>query len=153
MLDPRSRGDRRADVQTPRLSDVPTALAAAMWVLAARAVIARRGFPGAIEQYRLRPADDAGAAGPPLSDSARRAAAVAARVVRMRGLGASCLPRSIAMARVVASRGARADIVLGVTSIDGFEAHAWVEAGGERLDPSGYPDGVYQAAGRFTLGR
>jgi hypothetical protein len=53
----------------------------------------------------------------------------------------------------VARGGNRADIVLGVTQVKGFQAHAWVEAGGQRIDPSGYPPGVYEPAGRFTLAR
>jgi hypothetical protein len=139
-------------LKIPQLSDVPTIVASAVWVLTARVVLARGGFPGAIKRYALTPADDVGSA-PPLTPAVRRAARVASRVVSMRVLGATCLPRSIAMARVVASHGTRADIVLGVTQVDGFTAHAWVEAGGQRLDPSGYPDGAYKPAGRFTLAR
>lgn len=138
-------------MKLPRLSDLPTVVASAVWVLTARAVLARGGFPSAIKRYALQPTSDTELAIAPLTPEVRRAARVAARVVRSRVLGATCLPRSIAMARVVASHGARADIVLGVTQVQGFAAHAWVEAGGQRIDPSNYPDGVYQAAGRFTL--
>ncbi|MEP7054585.1 MAG: lasso peptide biosynthesis B2 protein [Actinomycetota bacterium] len=138
-------------MKNPRLSDLPTVVVTAVWVLSARVVLARGGFPGAIKRYTLQPEAAPARPAEPLTPAVRRAARVAARVVQMRVLGATCLPRSIAIARVVASRGARADIVLGVTQVEGFAAHAWVEAGGQRIDPSGYPDGVYQPAGRFRL--
>ena len=139
-------------MKLPHATDVPTIVTSALWVLTARVVLARGGFPGAIKRYSLTPADDTGPPAP-LSPAVRRAARVSARVVSMRVLGATCLPRSIALARVVARHGDRADIVLGVTQVDGFAAHAWVEAGGQRIDPSGYPDGAYKPAGRFTLPR
>jgi hypothetical protein len=135
----------------PRPTDLPIAVSAAFSVLAARVVIARTGFAGATRRYHFEPAAGPDADPAPLTTAADRAATVANRVVRLRVLGATCLPRSIAIARVVARYGPRTDIVLGVTKIDEFEAHAWVEAGGRRIDPSDYPDGVYQSAGRFTL--
>ena len=138
-------------MKTPRLSDLPTVVAAAVWVLTARVVLARGGFPSAIRRYALQPAEDTGALVRPLAPPVHRAAQVAQRVVRLRLLGATCLPRSIAVARVVARYGARADIVFGVTQVEGFAAHAWVEAGGVRLDPAGHPPGRYQPAGRFSL--
>lgn len=135
----------------PRLSDVSTAATTVVWVLAARLVIARHGFAGAIRRYSFQP----GGAGPvpagPLTPGVRRAARIAQRVVRLPVLGATCLPRSIALARVVASHGTPAEIVLGVTRVDGFGAHAWVEAGGLRFDPSHFPEDAYQPTGRFTL--
>lgn len=145
------RGSPEPVVTKPRLSDLPTAISAAVWVLAARFILYRRGFPGAIRRYGLQQADDVAPSAPPLTVAAKRAALVTEHVVRLRVLGATCLPRSIAMARVVARHGARADIVLGVTQLAGFRAHAWVEAGGERLDPAHYPESVYQTAARFTL--
>ncbi|MEO6712651.1 MAG: lasso peptide biosynthesis B2 protein [Mycobacteriales bacterium] len=135
----------------PRLSDVPTILRSAAWVIAARMVIARTGFAGAVRRYDLQAADAAAPAAHPLSPAAARAAIVAQRVVRLRLLGATCLPRSIAIARVVASYGTPTDIVLGVTKPQHFEAHAWVEAGGQRFDASDYPDNAWEPAGRFTL--
>lgn len=139
-----------ASVEAPRISDLPTAVVAAVWVLAARYVIARRGFPAAVERYRLRPATSGGT-DDALDAQVYRAARVAARVVRAPVVGATCLPAAIAVARVVASRGVRADLVLGVTTAEGFTAHAWVEAGGRRIDPSGYPAGAFAPTGRFTL--
>lgn len=134
----------------PRISDVPVALTTAVWLFTTRIVIARTGFRGAIKRYDLQPATDAEAPAP-LSPSVRRAVKVAERVVRMPIFGATCLPRALAIARVVARQGVRADLVLGVTPLVGFEAHAWVEAGGLRIDPAYYPEGTYVSAGRFTL--
>jgi len=98
-------------LKLPHATDVPTIVTSALWVLTARVVLARGGFPGAIKRYSLTPADDTGPPAP-LSPAVRRAARVSARVVSMRVLGATCLPRSIALARVVARHGDRADIVL-----------------------------------------
>lgn len=135
----------------PQISDVPTVVRAVVWVLAARWVLARSGFEGAVKRYALKAADDAEQQ--PLIGDMRRAARVAGRVVRHPVLGATCLPRSIAIARVARSHGARPQIVLGVSNQAGFSAHAWVEAGGERFDPSGFPPSAFTPAGRFVFGQ
>jgi len=50
--------------------------------------------------------------------------------------GASCLPRSIALARVLRKKGVPAIVRLGVDTESGFTAHAWVEIDGAPLAES-----------------
>ncbi|HEX5757819.1 MAG TPA: lasso peptide biosynthesis B2 protein, partial [Thermoanaerobaculia bacterium] len=53
---------------------------------------------------------------------------------------AGCLPRSLAMQRLLARRGAPAELRIGVRRREGvLEAHAWVEVDGR---PVGEPEGV-----------
>jgi hypothetical protein len=50
----------------------------------------------------------------------------------------TCLPRSLVLCTLLRRRGAEATLRLGVRKQAGdIEAHAWVEVGGLRLDPSG----------------
>jgi len=88
-----------------------------------------------------------------LRPDAHRAARVASRVLRLPVLWTSCLPTSIALAKVLLRHRIQPDIVLGVsaTGTRRFAAHAWVEASGHRLDPSEFPPGRYKPAGRFRL--
>jgi hypothetical protein len=48
-----------------------------------------------------------------------------------------CLVRSLVLTRLLASRGIRSSLVIGVRSEPEFEAHAWVECAGVALLPPG----------------
>ena len=57
-------------------------------------------------------------------DAALRAAAAFARIDRLISPGGRCLPRSIALVRMLIARHAAADLVIGV-KLRPFEAHCW----------------------------
>ena len=50
--------------------------------------------------------------------------------------GGSCLARSIALVWLLRGHGMPADLRIGVTDADAFEAHAWVVCGGKALTAS-----------------
>lgn len=110
------------------------------WIAIVRVVSLARGFGGTARVLRLRPVDPvepSHAEQPVLDARARRALHVATRLADRRWMRVTCLPRSIALLRVLAAHGVDADLVLGCVTDDGFKAHAWVE-----LD--GYPIYEYQ---------
>jgi hypothetical protein len=54
--------------------------------------------------------------------------------VRSHGPGLSCLPRALALRRVLADQGVRGRLRLGVRGAGrGIEGHAWIEHGGDLL--------------------
>ncbi len=70
----------------------------------------------------------------PLPPRAGRAVRVARRALDTKGLGITCLPRSIAMERSLSKNGVPADVVVGVAKEkDEFKAHAWVEVSGRPI--------------------
>lgn len=65
----------------------------------------------------------------------------------------ACLPRSLALARMISRRGAPAEVKLGVSLAGGtLQAHAWVETNGERQDPGGSAAAFHQL-GPVSAGR
>lgn len=71
----------------------------------------------------------------------RRLANIAGRVLRFLPGDTRCLTRTVVIARMLARRGRRATVVIGVRTEPAFGAHAWLEVGGEPLtvpiDPGG----------------
>lgn len=59
--------------------------------------------------------------------------------------GATCLATSLALAWILRGRGVPAEIRVGVKTVDGFSAHAWVENEGKALTPA------TDAGGTFTV--
>src|SRR5215831_2394824 len=51
--------------------------------------------------------------------------------------GGTCLAQSLALARMLRSRGIPAQVRVGVRTSAGFDAHAWVEVGGRQLTVHG----------------
>jgi hypothetical protein len=102
----------------------------AMWT--ARALIAGMGFPRAARALRLEQGGDPVRAqrDPALPARTRRAVRVTLALLGKEPLGVTCLPRSIAVERVLRKRGTRAEIVLGAVHDAAFSAHAWVEVDG-----------------------
>jgi hypothetical protein len=50
--------------------------------------------------------------------------------------GGTCLARSLALTRMLRSRGVAAEMKIGVKTADGFHAHAWVEVAGVPITPA-----------------
>jgi hypothetical protein len=67
---------------------------------------------------------------------ARRLARLVARVLRPLPADTRCVNRSLVLVRMLARRGATADLVIGVTAPSDFAAHAWVELDGQPLLPA-----------------
>jgi hypothetical protein len=80
--------------------------------------------------------------GPPASDSlehqlARRLGKAVGKVLRLLPTDSRCLIRSLVLVRILSRRAIPSTIVIGVRRSAGFEAHAWVEHGGEAILPAG----------------
>lgn len=90
--------------------------------------------PGVAPGHPARPSD----ADDPILE-ARRGAMLVAIAARVSPLRISCLPRSVALWRLLRRRGLDAEIRLGVQPAggDGLAAHAWVEVGGEPVSDPG----------------
>ena len=56
-----------------------------------------------------------------------------ARTLRVLPTDSRCLWRSVVLADLLGRRGIHASLVIGVRPAPGFEAHAWVECGGQQL--------------------
>jgi hypothetical protein len=50
--------------------------------------------------------------------------------------GGSCLARSLALTRMLRTRGVAAETKIGVKTANGFHAHAWVEVAGVPITPA-----------------
>lgn len=59
------------------------------------------------------------------------------KTLRILPTDARCLTRSLVLTALLARRGVRPSVVIGVRSAPSFEAHAWVESSGLELLPSG----------------
>jgi hypothetical protein len=99
-------------------------LVTAAWTAWALAVTRRRLRRGGIERVRVPR--------PPLLPA--RATSVVDRVLRR--LGATCLERSLVRQSWLAAHGTRADVVIGVTGLADFDAHAWLEGEPDSLAPA-----------------
>lgn len=141
-----------------RPRDVARLMHAAFWMAVARLLVVAGGFKLArrVFRYEVVPeVDRAYGAEPQIPAPAGRALFLATRVLDMKVFGVTCVPRSIALERVIASHRIDADveIVIGVDRSNGFKAHAWVEM-------NGYPFGIdeigrahWTALGRFRATR
>ena len=149
-----SRAGRNASV--PRLMRVrghhiAVGLRAAFWMAVARALPFRATkrlvglTPVAIDDVRETSA---------VSGNAQRDVTTAMRLLDFKPLGVSCLPRSVALERVLVARRVPADLIIGVDTSQGFRAHAWVEVAGR---PVGALDAqskeTWQALGRLRSKR
>jgi hypothetical protein len=61
------------------------------------------------------------------------------RTLRFLPFDSRCLMRSLVLVVLLARRGIRSSLVIGVAPGPTFDAHAWVESGGVALLPSGEP--------------
>ncbi len=96
------------------LSSLLARLRAAGWAVRALRAL-RRELPQT--GLRSRPPSP-----PPLPADALAGVAIGVRAGR-----ASCLERSLILQRWLASHGRRHDVLVGVSTAAGFEAHAWLE--------------------------
>ena len=69
--------------------------------------------------------------------TALRLGRAVSRTLRLLPTDSRCLIRSLVLTRVMARRSIPGTIVIGVTRSPEFEAHAWVEHGGEPILPAG----------------
>lgn len=123
-----------------RLSDIPTIARALGWTAIARLLMLFGGFNSAarvlryqsVETVEMEPGDY-----PVLSQKVLRALRVTRRVLELKVLKVTCLPRSIATERTLRAHGVGADVVIGVIKRDGFKAHAWVEVNGYPVSEAG----------------
>lgn len=113
--------------------DVPVVARAFFWMVAARVMLKARGFDRTRLALGLRSTSDPDrprGARPRLAPVDDRALRVALRVLEPAALGVTCLPRAIAVERVMRARGIATEVVLGCVTGEGFKAHAWVELDG-----------------------
>jgi hypothetical protein len=93
-------------------------------------VVALRVFPFGVVARSIRRGaglkTGSSKTGPSTTDSQRIAALVDAAGGVLR---ASCLPRALALSRILRSRGVAHEVRIGVRNRPGFEAHAWVVEG------------------------
>jgi hypothetical protein len=103
--------------------------------LAARWYLRRGALPGVVA--RLRQVPPAPARGPLGADQGARLGHAVGRALSPLPLDSRCLLRSLVLVRLLARRGAAADLVIAARpgDADGFEAHAWVEVAGRPLLP------------------
>ena len=114
------------------------------WVVVARGLIAVRGFHRIHRKLglsRVEPVDVVPGAVPLLPLRSQRTARVALKLLDAKILEADCIPRSVALQRVLRRAGIDADLVIGCLTEDEFKAHAWVEIGG-------YPVGFEEVGAR-----
>ena len=102
-------------------------------VLSTYAILRVRRQPVAEAAARAR--RGAGSGGVDLRE-ARRLARLVARVLRPLPADTRCVNRSLVLLRMLARRGAGADLVIGVTAPSQFGAHAWLEIDGQPLLPA-----------------
>jgi hypothetical protein len=94
----------------------------------------RSDLPAALTEIRRGAAPAAGA---PAARHALgiRLGGIAMRVLRPLPLDDRCLTQSVVVCALLARRGVRTEVVLGVAAEDRFGAHAWVELDGAPLTP------------------
>lgn len=150
----RSAGGSRARAAA-LTRDVAVALRTVLTVLLARLVLRRGGLPAAVRSFRLvtlPPGEPVPATGS-WGARSRRRARVAGRVLRVPGLRGTCLPTALSLASVLGAGGVPADVVIGVSSENGFSAHAWVELPEGRIDLAGHPLSAHRAITRLRPAR
>ncbi|MDQ1641020.1 MAG: Transglutaminase-like superfamily [Actinomycetota bacterium] len=133
-----------------RRADIPLALISVAEMARARLLL-KRGAPRAFQHYRLEALGHSAPPlpTPPMDESARHDVRVASRAITLPVVRSTCLPTALSLAAVLARRGLECDVVLGVSQMDGFSAHAWIEAGARRFDPSGNIAADYKVIARM----
>lgn len=125
------------------------------WIAFAQLVLKTRGFAGARTMLHLSPVEPVERSVDDLVDALTpeqtRALVWAFRIVDL--VKPSCLPKSIALERVLAAAGIGAEIVIGVVMTDGFRAHAWVEVEGRLLRAEEQGDHIWKPLARFGRAR
>jgi hypothetical protein len=102
----------------------------------ARARLALRGdFRQAVKTLRAVDADKPTEGDPVVAG--RRLGSAVVRTLRLLPTDSRCLMRSLVLTRLLTRRGIESTLVIGVSTGDRFEAHAWVEHEGAVLLPSG----------------
>lgn len=138
-------------VRRGRGADLAVAARTALTILRARAVLARGGLPAALGTFGLR-AVEAGHGTLPTgawNPRARRRARVAGRVLDLPGLRGTCLPTALTLADVLRRDGVPVDVVIGVSAVEGFSAHAWVELAEGRIDLARHPLAAHREISRL----
>jgi len=123
-----------------RLRDLPSILGALAWSSLARLLMLFGGFNTAAKVLRyssVKPVDMDPGLYPALRDETLRALRVTQKVLERKLLHVTCLPRSIAVERLLRSHRVPADVVIGVMKAQGFKAHAWVEVNGYPVSEAG----------------
>ncbi len=137
-----------------RASDLLLAVRTALIMAQVRVVLTRGGLPRALSSYGLTAV---GTTAPGLRTGAwdtraRHVARVAGVVLKLPGLRSTCLPTSLALARVLQRNDVPADVVIGVSAAAGFSAHAWVELAEGRIDLSSHPVHAHREISRLRHG-
>jgi hypothetical protein len=70
-------------------------------------------------------------------DTARRLGRAVQRTLRLLPTDSRCLIRSLVLTRLLARRSIPNTLVIGVRKTGEFEAHAWIEHGGQPILPAG----------------
>lgn len=97
----------------------------------------RRGLPAAVALARGEKQEQAGAAELGAHAYALRLGQVVGRVLVALPTDTRCLARSLVLLRLLARRGVRTSLLIGVASDPEFSAHAWVEHDSRPLLPAG----------------
>lgn len=92
----------------------------------------RQDLPQALELIRVTGSAEARSASP--TDD--RLARSVRRTLRRLPADSRCLMQSLVLTRLLARRGRSSRLVIGVTPVGGFGAHAWVERNGIPLLPA-----------------
>ena len=119
---------------TGRLSPARKAALAAEIVVAygrVRWLLRRQDFRSALKSIRTT-----GACQPRAGATDDRLARAVRRTLRHLPADSRCLMQSLVLTRLLARRGRRSRLVIGVTPNDVFGAHAWVERDGVPLLPA-----------------
>lgn len=103
------------------------------WFAVARVMIKVRGFVATssiLGLERIEQIDRPPGPLPGLAPATARAMRVAIRLLDWPLMRASCVPRSIAIQRMLSAHRISSELVIGVLLDEGFKAHAWVEVDG-----------------------
>jgi hypothetical protein len=123
-------------VSEPGQLSLPRKLALASEIIVAymrvRRVLRRRDLPGTLEAIRSVPPADVLTV---LTTDERLAHAVL-RTLRLVPADSRCLMQSLVLTDLLARRGRESTLVLGVSPLGRFSAHAWVERKGVALLPA-----------------
>ena len=141
-------------VPSGRLTDVLLAARTVLTMARARVLLARGGLPRALRAFGLTAvATPAPNLRPGAWDSrARHVARVAGVVLQLPGVRSTCLPTALTLSQVLRCHAVPADVVIGVSAVEGFSAHAWVELAEGRIDLSGHPLDAHREISRLRHG-
>jgi hypothetical protein len=124
----------------------------AWWRLLGAALRLRLAPGRTIEEALGRAGEGAGSAGDPSSTFAAQIAVAVSRAAAHHLIPMTCLPRSLALQRMLAARGIPAELRIGVrkepSGGGAIAAHAWIEVGGV---PVGEPEAIEERFQPFLL--